>query len=287
MSINFYKFRMNKGFLLTIVLMMFYLTTWSEDNKSSFQNCSYLSFGGGVSLNSVNEKINTCLPYTGVCTGTDIEGVFSIGQSILQIKNVYAFGVLYPYRPSMPTSNTINSRKENLRISYLWNVYNINSEDLYLFAGPAIGANIGERINNGELANSYLTYEGAAGLSIAAKAIKYFNLDHEDKSNPKRFKLEANFVTPLLSKVFTPGYTGIAADGLSENLGFVDLNSNYIGGIHNYTDIETFLALTYYLKNRNGLEIGYYCNYVRTKPEFNSAKTCLSMFEMKFVYNIK
>ncbi len=278
---------MKKRFLLTFVLMMFYLTTWSEDNKSSFQNCSYLSFGGGISLISVNEEINTCLPYTGVCTGTDIEGLFGIGKSILQIKNVFAFGVLSPYRVSLPSTNTVNSRKENLRIAYLWNVYEIDKEDFYLFAGPSLGANLGIRINNGELANSHLTYEGAGSLSVAAKAIRYFNLYHEDKSNPKRFKLEANFVTPLLSKVFTPSYTGIGADGLSEKLSLIDIKSNYIGGLHNYTDIETSLLLTYYLKNRNGLEFGYYCNYVGTKPEFNSAKTCLSMFEFKFTFNLK
>ena len=278
---------MNKGCLLTIVLMIPFLAFGTENNNSSFQDCSYLSFGGGISLISVNDQMNTCLPYTGGCTGTYIEGVFSLGHSILQIKNVYAFGLLLPYRSSLPSTNSVNSSKEKLRISYLWNIYEIYAEDFYLFAGPSIGVNLGVRTNNGELANSYLTYEGAASLSIAAKAIKYFNLDHEDKSNPKRFKLEANFVTPLLSKVFTPGYTGIAADGLSENLGFVDFHSNYTGGIHNYTDIETSLALTYYLKNRNGFEIGYYCNYVRTKPEFNSVKTSLSLLEMKFIYNIK
>ena len=278
---------MKKRFLLTFVLMMFYLTTWSEDNKSSFQNCSYLSFGGGVSLISVNEKINTCLPYTGISTGTDIEGVFGIGQSILQIKNIFAFGNLSPYRVSLPSTNKVSSRKENLRIAYLWNVYNINAEDFYLFAGPSLGVNIGTRINYGELANSALTYEEAGSLSLAAKGIKFFNLIHGDKSNPKRFKLEANFVTSVFSKVFTPSYTGIATDGLSENLTLIDINSNYTGSFLNYTDIETSLSLTYYLKNRNGLEFGYYCNYVSTKPEFNEAKNCLSMFEMKFIYNLK
>ena len=55
----------------------------------------------------------------------------------------------------------------------------------------------------------------------------------------------------------------------------------------NYTDIETSLSLTYFLKNRNGIELGYYCNYVGTKPKVNEAKSCLSMFEMKFTYNLK
>jgi hypothetical protein len=267
--------------------MMFYFIARSEEDKSTFQNSSYISFGGGVSLISVNEKINTCIPYTGISTGTDIEGVFGIGKSILQIKNVFAFGTLSPYRTSLPSKNTVNGRKENLRIAYLWNVYNILPEDFYLFAGPSIGANIGIRINNGEIANSSLTYEGAGNVSLAAKAIKYFNLNDEDKSYPKRFKLEANLVTSVFSKVYTPSYTGIGAEGLSEALSIIDINSNYFGSLHNYTDIETSLSLTYFLKNRNGLEFGYYCNYVGTKPKVNEAKNCLSLFEIKFTYNIK
>jgi len=264
------------------------LSGYPQETTADIPRHHYLGIGAGLNKISVRDQLNTSLPYTGFNLGTVFDLNFAFRKSELQIKNTLSSGKLTPYQSKLVSKNKVNNYYENFNISYLWNVYNFKPQKVFLFVGPATMAKIGFRTNGGEIGNSSLTYEGAASLALSAKAEKYFSVKPLFKKGKpdKDFKLGCSLKLPIISKVFTPPYIGMPETLILEDSDLINKKSNYTGYFSNYFNIELGVSLTYYLKNRNGIELSYFYDYVSTQPKVNPAKTLNQFFSIKFLYNL-
>lgn len=271
-----------------LFLCLFALNGFSQEPSENISRHHYIGIGAGLNKTSIRDQLNTSLPYTGLNLGTVFDLNFAFRKSELQIKNTFSSGKLTPYQSNLFSKNKVENYYENLDICYLWNVYNYKPQKVFLFAGPAAMAKIGFRVNDGEIGNSGLTYEGAASLALSAKAEKYFNVKPLFKKGKpdKDFKLGCSLKLPLISQVFTQPYIGLPETLAQERSGMIDTKSNYTGYFSNYFNIELGVSLTYYLKNRNGIELSYFYDYMSTKPKVNPAKTLNQFFSIKFLYNL-
>jgi hypothetical protein len=281
---------MNKPKLIIPMLFvcLFTLNGYSQESTENTPRNNYIGIGAGLNKTSVRDQLNTSLPYSGLNLGTVFDFNFSFRKSELQVKNTFSSGKLTPYQSKPYSKNKVTNYYENLDVSYLWNVYNYKPQKVFLFVGPAAMAKIGFRVNDGEIGNSGLTYEGAASLALSAKAEKYFKLKPLfKKAKPgKDFKLGCSMKLPLISQVFTPPYIGLPETLAQERSGMIDIKSNYTGYFSNYFNIELGVSLTYYLKNRNGIELSYFYDYMSTKPKVNPVKTLNQFFSIKLLFNL-
>jgi hypothetical protein len=276
-------------FIFTLLLgCLFAFIGYSQETSENIPRHHYFGIGAGMNKTSVRDQLNTSLPYSGLNFGTVFDLNFSFRENELQIKNTFSSGKLTPYQSELIYKNEVSNIYENLDIAYLWNVYNNKIQNISLFVGPAAMAKVGFRVNGGEIGNSGLTYEGAGSLALSAKAEKYFKVKPLfKKAKPgKDFKLGCMLKLPLISKVFTPPYVGMPETLVQESSKMIDLNSNYTGYFSNYFNIEMGVALTYYLKNRNGIELSYFYDYMSTQTKVNPAKTLNQFFSIKFLFNL-
>jgi hypothetical protein len=92
---------------------------------------------------------------------------------------------------------------------------------------------------------------------------------------------------PLLAKVFTPTYIGIAENVVTESAGIIDLSSNYLGYPTNYFNLKLGLSLTYFLPNRNAVMLSYSHDYLKTKPVHHPVNSMTQFFSIKLLFNLK
>lgn len=278
---------MTRSLLISLLLLSLTVPSFAQDKVSSIPQHFYIGLGEGISKVSVKDELNTSLPYTGINLGTAVEVTKTFKKTFFQARNIFTSGSLSPYQSESTDENSVDSYYENLNFAFYWNVYRNFPLDLYLYAGPSLGGKLGLRINNGEVANSSLTYEAAGSAALTVKAAKYFNIFPTPKDDLKNFKVEGTILLPLASLVFTPPYLGLPEDLIQEGTSMIDLSSNYVGYFSNYFNLEIGLSLTYYLRNRNAVEFSWFRDFTSTQPEVNPVKTLNQYFCIKLLYNLK
>lgn len=273
-----------KTLLFTLLIFFIYKNGISQGTQPDIPMGNYIVLGIGNSKISVSETINTSVPYSGWCTATAVEGIFGSEKHYWHIRNAYSFGTITPYQSVLPNKNTEDAYDENLSITRYWRFYQNQPQHVYLYAGPVVNTKIGLRFKNGAIGNSAMSYEGALGVGIALKAAKYFNISKKHNKPFKRFKAEATLLLPVVSKIFHPNYLGISETALSENRKLIDWSSNYTGY---FNSLEYGVSLSYYLKNKNALQLAYKRNFFSTKPEYNPVKIMNQSIVFKLLFNLK
>jgi hypothetical protein len=277
---------MTKPFLLSALLVFLAIGTFSQEVTPTIPQHHYIGMGAGISNVAVKDQLNTSLSYSGLNLGTVFDVTTTFKKSFLQVRNILVTGGLTPYRSTSAKRNQIDYYYENFSAAWYRNVYCNHPNDLYLFVGPALNAKLGMRINDGEIGNSALTYEAAGSVALAAKAMKYFNVFTTGNNENKQFKIEGSLSLPVISTVFTPPYIGLPENLAQEGGSIIDFNSHYTGYLSNYFNLELGLSLTYYLKNRNAIEVSYLRDYTSTRPAINPAKTMNQFISLKLLYNL-
>ncbi len=272
------------GLIIVLLFSATIISVRAQENKPDIPFGNYLIFGGGYSKIAVNEKLNTSLPYTGSCTSTALEMVSGTKKHFLYIRNAFSFGQLSPYKSAQIDMNTEDAYNESFGIAYYWRVYQLPAQNIFLYAGPLVTAKFGIRFKNGELGNSAMSYEGGLSTGLACKAAKYFNISSKQTDPIKQFRLEASLSLPVISKVYTPNYLGIAETAVTDNVSLIDWSSNYTGFLNG---IETGLSLTYFLKNKNAIELAYSRDFFTTSPRYNPVKTLNQSVVFKLLFNLK
>ena len=267
-----------------ILLVIATVNGWSQEAHSGIPWGNYLVLGSGYSKMSVDETINTTVPYSGSGMGAELEVLFGSEKHHCHIRNYFSFGNLSPYKSTSPDKNTANTYMGNFGVAYYWRVYQYNPQSFRVYTGPIVNAEFGIRFKNGELGNSAMSYEGALSAGLALKADKYFNISANKNNSFKRFKAGVSLSVPVLSKIYTPNYLGISETAATDDVAIIDWSSNYTGY---FNSIETGIALTYYLKNKNAIELAYSRDFFTTSPKYNPVKTMNQSFIFKFLFNLK
>ena len=275
---------MNKFKLIYILLVVGAVDGWSQETQQNIPWGNYLVLGGGYSKMSVDETVNTILPYTGPGMATALEVQFGAEKHYCHIRNAFTFGDLSPYQSSLPDKNTENAYVENFSVAYYWLFFQCQPQSIHIYAGPLANARFGLRFKNGELGNSAMGYEAALSAGLALKADKYFNISANKNNSFKRFKAGASLSVPVMSKIFTPNYLGISETAATDEVSIIDWSSNYTGY---FNSIEAGIALTYYLKNKNAIELAYFRDFFTTSPKYNPVKTMNQSIVFKFLFNLK
>ena len=92
---------MNKFKLIYILLVVGAVDGWSQETQQNIPWGNYLVLGGGYSKMSVDETVNTILPYTGPGMATALEVQFGAEKHYCHIRNAFTFGDLSPYQSSL------------------------------------------------------------------------------------------------------------------------------------------------------------------------------------------
>lgn len=276
---------MTKPLFLSALFMFLMIGAFSQKVESMIPKHRFIGLGASISNVAVKDQLNTSLPYSGTNFGLDFDFTTTFKRSFLQFKNIFSSGNLSPYKSGLTYNNKIDCYYENFSAAWYRNIFRMPENDFYIFVGPALNAKGGIRINNGEIGNSALTYEAAGSLALAAKAAKYFNVF--SSANERNLKIEASLLLPLISKVYTPPYIGLPETLVQESSSIIELSHNYTGYFSNYFNLGLGLSMTYYLKNRNAIEISYFHDYTSTRPTVNPAKNLYQIVSFKLLYNLK
>jgi hypothetical protein len=274
--------------ILIIPLLCLALLSQAQQTHPTINRKHFVGFGFALGTVSVKDEINTSLPYIGVNMASLFDVHLCFKKSNLTISNISSTGNLVPYGLEKNNGNSASNTYSNFKMNYQFLAFTSESFKTLLFVGPELLAKVGLRQNQGKVGNSSRTYEGIGSLALSINAEKYFNIFKSENDIPGNndFKIGAYVSLPLISKVFTPSYIGFPENILSENVTLLDLKSNYTGYVWNYFNVEMGVSLTYYLKNRNGIEVSYFSDFISTKPTYNPSKSKYQFISIKLLYNL-